>query len=562
MESLLKADDKKLNEYLLLSNGKFNIPYTQRPYEWNVSQVERLFWDIIAIYEDKKEQHILNFITIYLDEDHQNIFDGQQRTVTLLLFICVVIHKLEHLGDKKNAEKLKEEFIKKDDWRSNTANNTKIVFGNSNTNHFFNSYIIEDDINSIENITDQEKGLQRNYNYLKDKLDEYFDKCNLTVKDLLNIVEKMTEKMYVIILETPNEDIANQMFETLNNTGKKLVDFYVLKNKCIKVTSESLTAKYWDEIEANTDLLNKNQFLTQFTSLFNGKTSSQKAFESLEKHQLLSSENKVEYLLSNMEQVSRYFLELHEPERRKREKDSKKDLNDYSKLVEGLKTLKASQYRPVILAMNSKKYSLRDINKVLSVCLNIQIRNIFFARHKANTLEKFYPDLAKEIFEADTNDLEFVLEKLNSRILDDKETLNAIKNREITKNENKIIRFILKKIYDFENDQEITINGDTQHVNLEHILPQKPSDNSKWLKIFKKSEIDKYKYSLGNLTLILGKKNTSLGNDEFEEKRTKMKDSNILQNREIAKNKEWTHKEIEDRTSKLAEKIISIWKKK
>ena len=368
--------------------------------------------------------------------------------------------------------------------------------------------------------------------------------------------------MYVIILETPNEDIANQMFETLNNTGKKLVDFYVLKNKCIKVTSESLTAKYWDEIEANTDLLNKNQFLTQFTSLFNGKTSSQKAFESLEKHQLLSSENKVEYLLSNMEQVSRYFLELHEPERRKREKDSKKDLNDYSKLVEGLKTLKASQYRPVILAMNSKKYSLRDINKVLSVCLNIQIRNIFFARHKANTLEKFYPDLAKEIFEADTNDLEFVLEKLNSRILDDKETLNAIKNREITKNENKIIRFILKKIYDFENDQEITINGDTQHVNLEHILPQKPSDNSKWLKIFKKSEIDKYKYSLGNLTLILGKKNTSLGNDEFEEKRTKMKDSNILQNREIAKNKEWTHKEIEDRTSKLAEKIISIWKKK
>lgn len=41
-----------------------------------------------------------------------------------------------------------------------------------------------------------------------------------------------------------------------------------------------------------------------------------------------------------------------------------------------------------------------------------------------------------------------------------------------------------------------------------------------------------------------------------------MKDSNILQNREIAKNKEWTHKEIEDRTSKLAEKIISIWKKK
>ncbi|PTJ13422.1 hypothetical protein BU040_02800, partial [Staphylococcus simulans] len=51
MDSLLKADDKKLNEYLLLSNGKFNIPYTQRPYEWSNSQVERLFNDIIAIHQ-------------------------------------------------------------------------------------------------------------------------------------------------------------------------------------------------------------------------------------------------------------------------------------------------------------------------------------------------------------------------------------------------------------------------------------------------------------------------------------------------------------------------------
>lgn len=47
-------------------------------------------------------------------------------------------------------------------------------------------------------------------------------KNHLSVSDLPLIIENMTEKMYVIILETPNEDIANQMFETLNNTGKKI----------------------------------------------------------------------------------------------------------------------------------------------------------------------------------------------------------------------------------------------------------------------------------------------------------------------------------------------------
>lgn len=54
LESLLKAEDLNLNSYLNLANGKFLIPYTQRPYEWNSSQVSRLFYDIIAVHEEKK----------------------------------------------------------------------------------------------------------------------------------------------------------------------------------------------------------------------------------------------------------------------------------------------------------------------------------------------------------------------------------------------------------------------------------------------------------------------------------------------------------------------------
>ncbi|MBT2831080.1 DUF262 domain-containing protein [Staphylococcus coagulans] len=558
MESLLKADDKKLNEYLLLSNGKFIIPYTQRPYEWSLSQVERLFGDIIAIYEGKKEQHILNFITIYLEDDHQNIFDGQQRTVTLLIFICVIIHKLKDLGKSKLADQLKEEFIKKEDWRSNSANNSKIIFGKKETNDFFENYIIENNKDYNYTITDNEKGLKKNYDSLRSLIDSYYIQNQLQVEDLLGIVEAMTEKMYVIILETPNEDIANQMFETLNNTGKKLVDFYVLKNKCIKITSENTTAKYWEAIEANTDLLNKNQFLTQFVSLYNGKTSSQKSFETLEKKGLLKDPEHVENLLYNMQNISKYFLELHEPNQRKRNEDNEKDLKKFNKLVEGLKIVGAIQYRPIILAMNFKNYPLADINKVLKICLTIQIRNIFFAKQKANTLESFYPDLAKKIFNSNNSILETIIIDLNSKIINDEETLVAIKNRKIKKNENKIIRYILRDIYDHENDREITINNDTQFVNLEHILPQNPKDGSSWLTIFA-DDLNEYIYKLGNLTLILGKRNSDLGNKEFNEKRIQLKESKISQNTAISKNNSWTRLEIDNRTEELAKMILELW---
>ncbi|WP_234016001.1 DUF262 domain-containing protein [Staphylococcus simulans] len=437
MDSLLKADDKKLNEYLLLSNGKFNIPYTQRPYEWSNSQVERLFNDIIAIHQGDKEQHILNFITIYLEDDHQNIYDGQQRTVTLLLFICAIIDKISKMGDVSIANKLKEEFIKKDDWRHNSANNTKIIFTKNETNEFFESYIIDNQENIDINISDHEKYLKSNYDYLKKLINEYVEKNHLSVSDLPLIIENMTEKMYVIILETPNEDIANQMFETLNNTGKKLVDFYVLKNECVKKISESETSRYWNEIEANTDLLDKKKFLTQFISIYNGKTSNQKVYETIEKLGKLKNSQAVRELLEDMKSVSKYFFELHEPEQRKNTNDSKEDLSDYIKLVESLKVFNAIQYRPVILAMNLKRYSLKDINQVLQVCLTIQIRNIFIAHDSPNKLENFYPDLAKKIYESHKNITSSIISELQNKIISDNQTIQYAKQLRISKSDGK-----------------------------------------------------------------------------------------------------------------------------
>ncbi|MDO6575471.1 HNH endonuclease family protein, partial [Staphylococcus pasteuri_A] len=79
------------------------------------------------------------------------------------------------------------------------------------------------------------------------------------------------------------------------------------------------------------------------------------------------------------------------------------------------------------------------------------------------------------------------------------ETLAAINHKEIKNTENKLIRYILRNIYDQENNRELTINNDAQFVNLEHILPQNPKDHSTWEKLFD-TDIKEYTYKLGNLT--------------------------------------------------------------
>jgi uncharacterized protein with ParB-like and HNH nuclease domain len=559
LESLLKAEDLNLNSYLNLSNGNFFIPYTQRPYEWNSNQVSRLFYDIIAVNEGEKDQHILNFITLYEDEGFKNIYDGQQRTVTLLLIICAIIHKIKEFGNEELAKQLKEEYIQKKDWRSPT-DNTKVVFGKKDTNNFFNEYIIKNNVDySSFSITDNEKYLKSNYDHIKKLLNDYIKKNNMNLNGIKTFFENMIDNIYVIVLHTPNEEIANQMFETLNNTGKKLADFYVLKSTCVKMTSEEETSKYWDVIEANTDLLNKSTFLTQFVSIYNGKTTSKQAFSVLEDKDFLKSKETVLKLLYDLENVSTYFLELNEPEqRRRRGSESKKDLDKYVKLVSTLKTFKATQYMPIILAMNLKNYNIIEINSALEKIVSIQLRNIFVSQDKGNTIETFYPNLAQEIY-LNKLPIKEITRILQLKTISDEQVKSDLKTRKIAKSENPRVRYILKRIYDFENSKEITVNGDTLFVNLEHILPQTPKATSKWRESFSEDIIEDYTNKIGNLTLILGKKNFSLGNKEFSEKRLELQKSEIKQNQVIAENENWTRKEIDSRVERLAETFVKIW---
>ena len=247
MSNILKVSEEKLGTYLALANGTLNIPYTQRPYEWSKSQITRLFNDILAVYKRDQVQHILNFITIYEEEDKLYIYDGQQRTVSLIIIICAFLNKLRRLGDHKIADKITSDYIYEESWKTDNIN-YKINFSSDQTNSFFREYVINGNtINNNEDLTDYEKKIKDNYDIVNKLIEEH--EIGISKDEIKRIIACLTDQMLVIVLKTPSEDVANQMFETLNNTGKKLADFYVLKNNCVKVIGEELTSEYWNEKE-------------------------------------------------------------------------------------------------------------------------------------------------------------------------------------------------------------------------------------------------------------------------------------------------------------------------
>lgn len=66
-----------------------------------------------------------------------------------------------------------------------------------------------------------------------------------------------------------------------------------------------------------------------------------------------------------------------------------------------------------------------------------------------------------------------------------------------------------------------------QIVSIEHILPQNPNPDSKWLDAFTSEQREECTNKLGNLMLISRRKNSSLSNYDFDRKKEKYFKDNI-----------------------------------
>ena len=147
-----------------------------------------------------------------------------------------------------------------------------------------------------------------------------------------------------------------------------------------------------------------------------------------------------------------------------------------------------------------------------------------------------------------------------------------------------------KKIrYLFENielalrtkfDETVVIS--TDDLNVEHIMPQKwanywplsnsfqPSNEDYYEAFREGDQIDETtralmenrelkKHCIGNLTVITGSLNTSLGNESWPEKQKRIKNSLLKVNQSVANANKWDEEDIDARGENLSEDIIKLW---
>ncbi len=197
-----------MNIYSLIDKN-IGIPIFQRFYSWKEKQVNELLDDFNrAIYDTDKQLYLLDFIW-YDDNNKMMIADGQQRLVSLNLFIKAINDYI--INNELSFSKMRLFNISYD----NEANNKsyKYTFEECIKNPFRKVYL-------------------KFYNFI--------DNNKTNIENYISIIKN---RIYIYAKKTANADDAFSIFTEINTGGKPLT-----KDEVIKTTFEQYSKTYGVDI--------------------------------------------------------------------------------------------------------------------------------------------------------------------------------------------------------------------------------------------------------------------------------------------------------------------------
>lgn len=564
-EQFLQSLTVTLKQYLSLDTGQYMIPFSQRPYEWTEVQVERLFRDLTSLglpgaYETK---HVLNFFTFSNEEEKLKLFDGQQRTVTTLMIYAEGLRLSVERGELnvKFASKKYQNYISDED--ENGTVTPKVVFDKGEvTDEFYKLIDFENDylVKEHEGLDLSIRSFIRNRLKIQQLWREIVsDDPDVVVKEILS---RFLESTYLIEIIATTEEVAQRMFETLNNTGKTLESYYVLKNDLVSKLGESVVREKWNKLDDLLGDLDRRTFLSTVATLFAGKIDKQNVLESI----YTSYEGGISIgLLDALLEIAVAYDKAINPNQMEISNVIERD--EYNYTIDSLRDVFGLKQRtPMLTAMILSNYSTSDEIAVLKKVKSLAVRLLFFKEGRANSFENPLAEMAHAVYE-DKIPVKEIFNKLQEGGLNisDDSLRSVIVDREITTpSARKKAKFVFKELYNQElakNQSETMLPNNLQKIHYEHILPEKPKSGSEWMKDFPDDTTREHlTKTLGNATLLIGSKNEKLGNKEFSDKREIYKTSSLIENRRLAENKRWTAKEIKKRSVLLAEQFVKLYK--
>lgn len=590
---MLSASKEKLLSFLS-GSSQFIIPFFQRSYVWKIDNWSELWENIIEEYEEMvinnnpTSEHFIGTIIIkqmlssQVGATEYELIDGQQRMTTISLLL-----KAFHDATLEDSAKT---WISKFLTFEDSYGNEKIRIKHSKADSGYFKSIIQDKSNNerlwknfkglkleeLEKKLENENRVVGGYIYYRHKIET---DCNL--EDVRKYINVVIEKLPVIHMALNADDDVQQIFDTINSLGVRLTTAELLKNYLFSEKElKDYYEVYWQSVfEADEDAID---FWNQEKTSGRIRRTTVELF--LYSYLVIKKEANVK--LDTLFKEFKYFLK----DKTLEEKIAfAKDINDYAKVYEempdgeNLAEISFDQHEkrffhvirefdvntifPLILMIYKEVTNLDERIKILKV-LESYISRRTICKLTTKNYNNLFISILSEVKKMEIITAENLLAKLNSysdvtnKFPSDAEFKEGFQNRYLI---NKYSREVLYCIALYElnhayvDNRRLNFSG----FSVEHMMPKNWNKNWKTLPDGITKEVRSGKLlTLGNLTLIQGKLNSSLRDSSWSKKRAKLKDySTLKQTTDYLTIENWTESEIDKRTENLFKIAEQIWKK-
>ncbi len=379
---------------------------------------------------------------------------------------------------------------------------------------------------------------------------------NKPVDRLLDWVDYLDSRVRVIWVEVPDDANAFVIFETLNDRGFDLSVTDLLKNYLFGLSGDRIeeTQQYWITMMGALEAAGGDEiavtYIRHLWSSMHGLTRERDLYANIKKR--ITSKQSAVNLATELAENSRLYAALLNPEHPFWEEHG----SSARRHISTLRLLRVEQFRPLMLAL-LKSFSVEEVRKTLKLLVSWSVRFLITGGVGSGTLETYYASCGKEVREGRIVSAKELTKAMADAVPSDTQFEAAFAIARVSKHF--LARYYLRALemqVAGQSEPELVPNADQEVINLEHILPQKPSPA--WSHIDSEIADDYYK-RIGNMVLLKSSINAKAGNDGFSDKILYYRESAYKLTTEVASYPEWGPDQIKERQDELAKLAVQTW---
>jgi uncharacterized protein with ParB-like and HNH nuclease domain len=566
----MRAHQKDLLRYLSNSDTQYVIPVYQRNYSWKIMHCEQLLNDLFTFISTKQsEQYFMGSVVSIHNEHHSSevrellVIDGQQRLTTITLILLSLYHLLKNKRieseSPKRADEIHEQYLV-NAYSTNKSKRLRLKPIEKDNTDF------EKLFENPELLNNSTSTIAVNYKWICKKLEQ-----ELNTKETVDDFFKALKKLFIVDIELESSDDPQLIFESLNNSGKKLDQSDLIRNAVLMHQTlqdqERLYKKYWQVIEENTynpnNKIGEKDETTEFIRYFliYKLRASVKQDEIYLKFKRFVKENTdIDVFLEELVRFSKYYkyLILDEAPNQEIEYGIKR-INRLN-----LKVCYSLLFEVLEQFYHQQSIDLPSTIAILELVESFLLRRLI-VELPSSLLNKLFPQVLSKLVKDESCiplleqiQRQFSNFKDKSRFPNNAEFKSGLEIREIYKLKD-VGRYFLERLEHFQQKERIEL---TKDLSIEHIMPRKLTP------LWKKELGENYEQvhseylnRLGNLTFT--GYNSQYSNKSFQEKLTLkggFNESPIWLNSSVKNCDVWNEVSIRKRSDLLIKRAIEIWK--